>query len=193
MNSSLEPRPPRDVGRKAAICGLMSLAAAFCLTGFAAPASAQFFEYYYDDLPYPEAAYPLFPERPAYRDYPVYPGPRGATISLADVRQRVAQRGMHLVATPRRKGRIYLAETEDGRGVRHRLVFDAFDGHLLENTMLGPKPTASPAPRASAETAEKAAAERTKGKPPSRTDEPSAARRPRRARDAMSVAAPLTP
>jgi hypothetical protein len=174
MTSSLEKSPTSGAGRKAATWGLVSLAAALCLTGFsAAPASAQFFEYYYDDQPYPEAAYPLYPERPAYRDYPVSPGPRGgATISLADVRQRVAQRGMHLVATPRRKGRIYLAETEDGRGVRHRLVFDAFDGHLLENTVLGAKPTASPAPRASAETGEKAAAERAKEKLPVRSDEP---------------------
>jgi hypothetical protein len=97
-----------------------------CIATFLAvsPACAQYGwrdrDYYYGDRDYP--------------DYPDYPG-----MSLADIRQKVADRGMHLIATPRRKGRIFLAEAEDAHGIRHRLVFDAFVGRLIENTVLGPK------------------------------------------------------
>jgi hypothetical protein len=104
-------------GRSALLTGL-------CIATFlaASPACAQYGwrDYYYGDRDYP--------------DYPDNPG-----MSLADVRQKVADRGMHLIATPRRKGRIYLAEVEDAHGIRHRLVFDAFAGRLIENTVLGPK------------------------------------------------------
>ncbi len=120
-----------------------------------APAHAQYYErpdrfYYGDyDVPGPEVIYPE--------------GPAG--IPLAALRELVAQRHLHLIATPRRKGRIYLAEAEDARGIRHRLVFDAYEGRLIEDTVLGPK---GPLPNPS---------HVTLPKPPQRpqTDEPSKA------------------
>jgi hypothetical protein len=113
---------------------------------------------------YEESDYP----GPGPRDYYPGPGPRGgyggpggyrdepssppATLSLADIRQRIEQRGLRLIATPRRKGRIYLAAAEDARGVRHRLVFDAYEGRLIENTVIGSKgsPAEKPAPNSEA-------------------------------------------
>jgi len=109
-----------------------SLVALLVLT----PARAQYYDWredFYGDPRGPPGFY--YPER----SQPRAEAPNSATLSLADVRQRVAQRGMHLIATPRRKGRIYLAEAEDAHGIRHRLVFDAFEGRLIENTVLGPK------------------------------------------------------
>jgi hypothetical protein len=115
--------------------GVASLLAMSCALS---PAQAQYWRDgdYYDG--------PMGPDRyyGGYSGYPDYPGRADrpdAGMSLADVRQKVADRGMHLVATPRRKGRIYLAETEDAHGIRHRLVFDAVAGRLIENTVLGPK------------------------------------------------------
>ncbi len=63
-----------------------------------------------------------------------YEAPRSFTV--ADLRRRVARLGLHLVAKPRRKDNIFLAEAEDPNGIAHRLVFDADGGHLIENTKL---------------------------------------------------------
>ncbi len=54
----------------------------------------------------------------------------------------VANMGLRLVAAPRQKGHIYLAETEDPHGQRRRLVFDAYNGTVVQNVPLGhgPKP-----------------------------------------------------
>lgn len=73
-------------------------------------------------------------------------------IPLAEIRRHVAVMGFHLIATPRHKDRIYLAETEDAHGLRHRIVFDAYDGRIIENTKLGPK-TKRASAKPSAETA----------------------------------------
>ena len=102
-------------------CGLAAILAS-------APAQAQYYDrpdrfYYGYDIPGPDVMYPEGP----------------AAIPLGAIRELVALRLQHLIATPRRKGRIYLAETEDGRGIRHRLVFDAYEGRLLEDTVLGPR------------------------------------------------------
>ena len=45
--------------------------------------------------------------------------------------------GLRLVGAPRQKGRIYLAETEDPHGQHRRLVFDAYDGTMVQNVPLG--------------------------------------------------------
>ena len=81
---------------------------------------------------------------PNYRgDYPPpddrddYSEPRG--VSVVDVRRHVAKLGLHLVAKPRRKDEIYLAEAADPNGTLHRLVFDAESGHLIQNTPLPPR------------------------------------------------------
>lgn len=60
----------------------------------------------------------------------------GDLVPLAEIRRRVALLGFHLIATPRHKDRIYLAEAEDAHGLRHRIVFDAYEGNIIENTKL---------------------------------------------------------
>jgi hypothetical protein len=121
-------------------------------------------------LPAAEAQYYPYPWRyPYYDGYPppVPPGrvaadenmPRAVgpdapygVMPLAEIRRRVALLGFHLIATPRHKDRIYLAEAEDAHGLRHRLVFDAYEGNIIENTKLAVipkklsgKPPAGPA------------------------------------------------
>lgn len=137
MISSPEQRPiaaPRARTR-AATLALLSLAAMLV----AGSARAQYYDWredYYGGYPGPRDFYRDMPERrfgPEGDDQP------SSALSLAQIRELVSRRGLHLVATPRRKGRIYLAESEDAHGIRHRLVFDALDGRLIENTVLGPK------------------------------------------------------
>jgi hypothetical protein len=152
MNSSIEAGFAsvwRTCAKTVALAGL-GFAAGLAST----PAQAQYYERpnrFYDEdygIPGPEV---ISPER--------------AAIPLAALRELVAQRRLHLIATPRRKGRIYLAEAEDAHGLRHRLVFDVYEGRLLEDTVLGPK---APLPNPS---------HTTLPKPPQRlqTDEPSKA------------------
>ena len=81
---------------------------------------------------------------PYYRgDYPPPPGERDGYsapgVSVVEVRRHVAKLGLHLVAKPRRKDEIYLAEASDPSGTLHRLVFDAESGHLIQNTPLPPR------------------------------------------------------
>jgi hypothetical protein len=59
-------------------------------------------------------------------------------VSLDMIQGRIKAAGYKLIAPPRQKGNIYLAEVEDSKSVRHRLVYDANDGHLIQNTPLGP-------------------------------------------------------
>jgi hypothetical protein len=59
-------------------------------------------------------------------------------ISLDAIQRKIHAAGFKLIAPPRHKGNIYLAEVEDAKSIRHRLVYDAHDGHLIENTSLGP-------------------------------------------------------
>jgi hypothetical protein len=87
-------------------------------------------------------------------------------LPLAEIRRRVAALGFHLVATPRRKDGIYLAEAEDVHGLMHRLVFDAQQGNVIENTKLAavpkkPKPVAIPNDAKAAEPDEKPSAAQT--------------------------------
>jgi hypothetical protein len=157
MNSSIEARfaPAWRVCATMAASAGVGLAAVFAAGLASTPAQAQYFErpdrFYYEDygVPGPEVIYPEGP----------------AAIPLAAVRELVAQRHLHLIATPRRKGRIYLVEAEDARGMRHRLVFDVYEGRLIEDTVLGPK---APLPNPS---------HATLPKPPQRpqTEEPSKA------------------
>jgi hypothetical protein len=68
-------------------------------------------------------------------------------VSLDMIQGRIKAAGYRLIAPPRHKGNIYLAEVEDSKSVRHRLVYDANDGHLIQNTPLGPvKKTGGPLP-----------------------------------------------
>ena len=73
----------------------------------------------------------------------------GGPALLDTIQTRIKAAGYKLVAPPRQKGNIYLAEVEDSKSVRHRLVYDANDGHLIQNTPLGQaKKPDGPAPDA---------------------------------------------
>lgn len=118
--------PSRRFAAVAAAFGA-SLALASALT----PAEAQWW--------LPPWANPYFrgdyPPPPDERDG--YSAPSG--VSVVEVRRHVAKLGLHLVAKPRRKDEIYLAEASDPNGTLHRLVFDAESGRLIENTPLPPR------------------------------------------------------
>jgi hypothetical protein len=110
------------------------------------PASAQYgpppwaYPYYHDyHGGYPSPPGPPGDEGSPGPDYPDsgYEAPPNFTV--ADVRRRVTRLGLHLVAKPRRKDNIFLAEAEDANGIAHRIVFDAGSGHLIENTKLPPR------------------------------------------------------
>jgi hypothetical protein len=70
----------------------------------------------------------------------IRPDEASAILPLAEIRRRVAALGFHLIATPRRKDHIYLAEADDVHGLTHRLVFDAYRGNIIENTKLAALP-----------------------------------------------------
>lgn len=142
-------------------CRRLTAGAAF---GFAAiifqtPVQAQFYggwgSYY---------SFPMPPLPPRFA-YPEAEQPGYPPIPPATIRRMVANMGLRLVAAPRQKGRIYLAETEDPQGQRRRVVFDAFDGTVIQNVPLGarPKPAASLAPPSQAKAA---APELPKPRPP---------------------------
>jgi len=59
-------------------------------------------------------------------------------LSREAIEKKVESAGYRLIAKPRRNGEIYLAWGEDNKANRRRLVYDAFDGHLIENTVLAP-------------------------------------------------------
>jgi hypothetical protein len=68
-------------------------------------------------------------------------------VPVEAIETRIRAAGYRLIAPPRQKGNIYLAEVEDSKSVRHRLLYDANDGHLLQNTPLGPvKKPGGPSP-----------------------------------------------
>ncbi len=103
---------------------------------------------YYDGYPPPRPPGTLMPSRRMAADES---GPRvvGSDMSygvvpLAEIRRRVALLGFHLIAMPRHKNRIYLAEAEDAHGLPHRLVFDAYEGNVIEDTKLAVSPKKPP-------------------------------------------------
>jgi len=111
----------------------LSLTGAFLTT----PAEAQPYPWrypYYDGYPPPIPPGELA-AREGYGQDQAYGEP---PLPLPEIRRRVAIMGFRLVATPRRKNRIYLAEVEDVHGLRHRLVFDAYEGNVIQNTKLPP-------------------------------------------------------
>ena len=114
-----------------------AIGAALMLLAF--PVQAQYvlppwaYQYYHGDYPPPPG--PPGNEGPMY----VPPGYYPPNFTVSEIRRRVARLGLHLVAKPKRKDNIYLAEAEDPNGVAHRLVFDAEAGRLIENTTLPPR------------------------------------------------------
>ncbi len=75
-------------------------------------------------------------------------------VSLAEIRRRAEVAGLHLLGTPHRQGRVYIAFGEDSKGLLHHLTFDAYEGTLVENEATGvaakPSPAAHPSRRRSA-------------------------------------------
>lgn len=139
-------RGPRTESRGAGrvlfwFSGLLGLATIGILP--ATCAQAQGFPYpwrypYYDGYPPPLPPGQVAAGEAGPQGY----GPDAAygALPVAEIRRRVALLGFHLIATPRRKDRIYLAEVEDVHGQRHRIVFDAFEGRVIENTKLATAP-----------------------------------------------------
>jgi hypothetical protein len=112
--------------------GLWRRQAAGAAFGFAvilsqSPAQAQFYGGW-GPYPFPMPPPVIYPRaaQPGYQ--PIPPG---------TIRRMVANMGLRLMAAPRQNGRIYLAETEDPHGQRRRLVFDAYDGTVVQNVPLG--------------------------------------------------------
>ena len=138
--------PRKRAGPRAALCGFSILLGSAAVAMLPLPAAqAQFFPFpwsypYYDGYPPPVPPGTVFPSR---RMTARESGPRAVgsdtsygVVPLAEIRRRVALLGYHLVAIPRHNERIYLAEAEDAHGLPHRLVFDAYEGDIIENTKL---------------------------------------------------------
>jgi hypothetical protein len=107
----------------------------FAVILFQSPVQAQFYGGW---GPYP---FPMLPMPPPVI-YPRAAQPGYQPIPPGTIRRMVANMGLRLVAAPRQKGHIYLAETEDPQGQRRRVVFDAYNGTVVQNVPLGhgPKP-----------------------------------------------------
>jgi len=54
-------------------------------------------------------------------------------VPVDEIRRRASRVGLHLLATPHRKGDVYIAFGEDAHGLLHRLVFDVYEGRLVKN------------------------------------------------------------
>ncbi len=133
-------RRTRPSGKAAVVLpGILGLVIAATLP--AATAQAQYlplpWQYpYYDGYPAPVPPGEVAAREAGARSFGSEEG--DGPVPVSEIRRRVATMGFHLIATPRRKNRIYLAEAEDGHGLRHRLVFDAFEGKIIANTKLAP-------------------------------------------------------
>ena len=88
---------------------------------------------YYDGYPPPTPPARVASDEAALPDRPYE---MSGIMPAIEIRRRVAALGFHLIATPRRKDHIYLAEAEDTHGLMHRIVFDAYRGTILQNTRL---------------------------------------------------------
>ncbi|HLH13116.1 MAG TPA: hypothetical protein VKV77_14725 [Methylovirgula sp.] len=157
---------------------------AFALSS--SPAQAQYFpapwsEPYYDGYPPPMPPGPIYGERRHIAEStPRIDGENEAAVGilpLSEIRRRVALMGFHLLATPRHKDKIYLAEAEDAHGLPHRLVFDAYRGTVIENTKLAPF-AKKPAKSAGAELGESKPAKTSKPQQTSERKEPSSSQPP---------------
>ncbi|QXX74632.1 hypothetical protein [Methylovirgula sp. HY1] len=71
--------------------------------------------------------------------YPAY-----SAVPVDEIRRRASRVGLHLLATPHRKGDVYIAFGEDAHGLLHRLVFDAHEGRLVKNDTVDIKAKTQP-------------------------------------------------
>ena len=127
------PIPPRDIngGRP---------------TAWASPPPPPgYYNYGYPPAPYSRNA-PV-PYNTASPSPFASPLPTPLRVSIAEMRRKASALGLHLVGTPHRQGRVYVAFAEDSHGLLHHLTFDAYEGTLTENeaTTVTAKPVAHPA------------------------------------------------
>src|SRR3954453_8624392 len=66
------------------------------------------------------------------------PGPYAAPIPPRRVATIVASEGYALSGTPRRQGRVIIADGVDARGEHMHFVIDAYDGEILRLRLAGP-------------------------------------------------------
>ena len=114
-----------------------------CLAAAANGAAAQpFFRAYggYYDAPIPfdggydDGGYPY--ARPYGAPYGA-PGPGVLRpLDAREIARRIRADGFRLVAAPRSTGRMFVAVGADRAGRRHRLVYDAVEGRLVENRLI---------------------------------------------------------
>ncbi|ACB96845.1 hypothetical protein [Beijerinckia indica] len=62
---------------------------------------------------------------------------------LATIERHLERLGLRQIAAPRRKDKIYIIAATEPNGRRHRVIFDATTGALMENRPLGEKPQSS--------------------------------------------------
>jgi len=93
--------------------------------------------------PYPRERYPYssIPHK-VRKGQASHPSETHGKEILARIDQRLRQLGLRQIAAPRRKDRIYIIAATERNGRRHRVIFDASNGALMENRPLG---NASPA------------------------------------------------
>ena len=66
------------------------------------------------------------------------PRPRPAYVSYRTIRRIAADSGFKITDQPHRNGRSFIANADDDKGHHFRLIFNAFNGQLVERTDLGP-------------------------------------------------------
>lgn len=81
------------------------------------------------------------------------PRPRPAYVSSRTIRRIAAENGFKTTGQPHRNGRSFIASADDSKGHHFRLIFNAYNGQLVERTDLGPdasqvKTAETPAPAA---------------------------------------------
>ena len=135
-----------------------TLVGAAVLAGVSGPAFAQpFFRafggYYGPPAPFYDEDYDGGPYgRPYYapgpgRDYAPGPDREFGRLGPREIARAAASAGFRLIGPPRATGRTYQATGEDRGGRRHRLVFDAGDGRIVDDRLLHEAPRASVLPK----------------------------------------------
>jgi len=75
--------------------------------------------------------------RKGYANQPSQPSGTHGKDVLARIDQRLRELGLRQIAAPRRKDRVYIIAATERNGRRHRVIFDAHNGALMENRPLG--------------------------------------------------------
>jgi hypothetical protein len=65
-----------------------------------------------------------------------YPGPSSGVLPRAEIVRRAAATGLQPIAPPRRMEEVYVVVAKEKSGRLHRLVFDAYEGDLIDHILL---------------------------------------------------------